>query len=179
MMSRTVMKYVSTWYTVIPYSKTSSTIILYATFFIPISLANMSHIIHVFVVIVKNVGSASRGPISITFICHFPSAVKNTNPSCASSSANNFQYLLYKSPTINYFASVSISCTKSSQQGMGKASGWVTWFSFFWTHTASTGTCVIATFPGVVLQLELPLPPMVHFLLPPYHFHPAVPPDFA
>ena len=51
---------------------------------------------------------------------------------------------------------------------MGKLYG-----SFFGrTHTASTGTSVMAHFPCVVFHLEPPVTPMVHRPIPPHHYFP-------
>ena len=70
-------------------------------------------------------------------------------------------------------------CTESSQRGMGKINGRVTWFSFGRTHAVSTGTRAMAHFIDVVLQLEPPMIPMVRCTLLPQNFHLAFPPDLA
>ena len=52
--------------------------------------------------------------------------------------------------------------------------------SFFGrTHIESTGTHTMAHFHYVVLQLEPQVIPVVHCILPPHHFNPSAPQDFA
>ena len=79
---------------------------------------------------------------------------------------------------IQFSASMYTSCNASLQQDMWREDGQVPVSVFGRTHTASTGTCSMARFPGVVFQIEPLVLPMVRFPLPPQYCHPAVQPDF-
>ena len=120
---RNVLNYDRSCFYVRPYSNTSSTIIYDATFFSPRYLYNVSHSVCILITIAKNVGSAFRSLIGITFHRRFPSGVKNSIIPCASSSSTTCQYPLSMSTSIKCFASVLMSCTESSNLGMGTRYG--------------------------------------------------------
>ena len=129
--SRTVPKYARHCVSVSPCSNTSSKMIFWGENFNPISLDNVSHYIFSFIIIAKNIGAKFREPIGITFHRLFLSGKNNSSLSRAYYSASTCQYSLFISTAIKYLASVLMSCTASSQRGMGKENGRGKWFSFW------------------------------------------------
>ena len=82
-MSRTVLKYARSCFSVRPHINTPLTIIFDTTFLIPLYLANVSHSIFSFIIIATKVGAAFRPPIGITLNHQFPSGRKNYSISSA------------------------------------------------------------------------------------------------
>ena len=127
--SRNVLKDARSSFVVCAYSNTWSTMIFYATFISPRSLDNTYHSICSFIHIATNVGAAFRASIVINFHRRFPSGMNNASLSHDSYSATTCQYPLSISTAIKYFASGLVSCTATSQLGMGKANGRVIRFN--------------------------------------------------